>query len=204
MGRGDKRPRRRPLSARKQSKLANRLRDETCTASGLARAAVQHLTLALAPVARTCGGTEGDVIVLLHHLVEQRQQHGADVETALRRTARSIDSGELAGLHGLPFKMFVHSADPIIEVCHRLCEFVWPDDYASYARELEAEQLKERYAYLSLTALLIKEGEELMAVKARMDDLGVEPDLALKERMRERLLMEGHRLPGHSDGTNGC
>lgn len=192
--------RKKPLKARKRAKVAMGLRGEAAEMLGMPLKGVERLTQELAPLAREGGGTEGDVLVLLHRIAHHRRQRPGDFDYILGSTFRAVDDLTLEGLHGLPLKAMVKDAAPIIRVCMAICEILWPDEWASHQSQVERRNLQMDHARLSATGMLLAEMEELEAVRGRMQELDVEPDPELEAQARRERDEAGLVAPPWENG----
>jgi hypothetical protein len=147
-------------------------------------AQVERLTETLAPRAREGGGTESDVLVLLHRVAHYQQQRPFDFDYVLNSTFNAVDDLTLEGVHGLPLKALVKDARPLVEVCVASCELLWPKQWAAHQQRVERRNLQIDHARLSATVGLSTELEELQQVRERMQELGVEPDADLEAQVR--------------------
>lgn len=176
--------RKKPLSARKGLKVTMQLRGEAAEMLGMPAAGVERFTQELAPLARRGGGTEGDVLVLLHRIAHHHATRPGDFDYILGSTFRAVDDLTLEGVHGLPLKAMIDNPGPLVALCTEICNILWPQPWAAHQAEVERRHLQIDHARLSATALLVAEVEELEAVRARMEELGVEPDAQLEEEAR--------------------
>lgn len=172
--------RQKPLSARRQMKAVVRLRDEVSETLGLGASKVENLTKQLAPLARRGGGTESDVLVLLHRIAHHHLQRPHDFDYILGSTFRSVDDLTLEGVHGLPLKALIRDPAPLIEVGTTICDLLWPGPWSAHRASVEARNLQIDHARMSATAALTTELEQLKEVRDRMEQLGVEPDPSLE------------------------
>lgn len=187
--------RKRPLSARKQMKAVVQFRDEVAESFGMPPRSVERLTERLAPVARKGGGTESDVLVLLHRIAHHHQLRPYDFDYILGSTFQAVDDLTLVGVHGLPLKALVQDASPLVRVCVGLCELLWPNQWAKHQEDVERRNLQVEHARLTATAVLSTEAQELEQVRERMGELGVEPDPELVEQARRQRDAQGMPAP---------
>lgn len=91
---------------------------------------------AASPLAREGGGTESNVLVLLHRIVHHRQVRPHDFDYILRSTFRAVDDLTLLCIHGLPLKALIQEG-PSPQVCIAICETVWPNAWRAHTDEVE-------------------------------------------------------------------
>lgn len=148
------------------------------------RAASSGLPRNSPPLAREGGGTESDVLALLHRIAHHHLLQPYDFDYILQSTFGAVDDLTLEGVHGLPLKTMIRDAKPMVGVCVAICELLWPQQWAKHQREVERRNLQIDHARLSATATLSTEAEQLQEVRERMEQLGVEPDPEIEAQAR--------------------
>lgn len=187
--------RRKPVSQRQQWKAVQQLADEAAAMLQMPRRGVERLTKELTPLAREGGGTESDVLVLLHRIAHNHQLRPFDFDFILGSTFRAVDDLTLEGTHGMPLKAMVKQAGPMVGVCTAICELLWPKQWAAHAAQVESRNLQQDHAWLSATGGLISELEQLKQIRERMAELGVDPDPELEAEARRERDAQGLPVP---------